>query len=91
MLPLSEVLNRLGGVGFFWRRDHDFLPVKNSLTERLYVSREGSAWEVLVTGAKWFDTRAKKGGGGGIDLTMHLTGLDFVNAVKLLSESNTTF
>jgi hypothetical protein len=42
---------------------------------RLYVSSpEGAAWELLVTGPKWFDTRAGKGGGGGIDLVMHLLG-----------------
>lgn len=89
-LPLIEVLDHLGTNGFFWRRDHDFQPVKNSRTERLYVTKEGEAWELLVTGAKWFDTRAGKGGGGGIDLVMHLTGLSFVGAVRLLSESHTT-
>jgi hypothetical protein len=85
-LPLSEVLDKLGQqLGFFWRRDPDFQPEKDQRTVRLYVSREGSAWELLVTGAKWFDTRANKGGGGGIDLAMHLAGLDFVQAVKLLA------
>jgi hypothetical protein len=64
-LPLSEVLDKLGQqLGFFWRRDPDFQPEKDQRTVRLYVSREGAAWELLVTGAKWFDTRANKGGEG---------------------------
>ena len=37
--------------------------------------------------AKFFDTRADKGGGGAIDLAMHLLRLDFVAAVKRLSSS----
>ncbi|MBZ3343388.1 hypothetical protein IPR00_22095, partial [Xanthomonas perforans] len=38
--------------------------------------------ELLATGPKWYDTRAEKGGGGAIDLAMHLLRLDFVSAVK---------
>ena len=43
-------------------------------------------FEILTTGLKWYDTRAKKGGGGAIDLAMHVLGLSFVDAVKLLTE-----
>jgi hypothetical protein len=48
------------------------------------VSTAGADFELLVTGLKWFDARAGKGGGGAVDLCMHLLGLDFVAAVKLL-------
>lgn len=54
-------------------------------TPRLYVAVGAGVVELVVTGARWYDTRAKKGGGGAIDLTMHLCGLDFVGAVKRLS------
>ena len=86
-MPLSLVLDRLRDAGkLFWRRDVDFKPEKDSRTVRLYVSSpEGQAWELLVTGPKWYDTRAEKGGGGGIDLVMHLLSLDFVQSVKLLA------
>jgi hypothetical protein len=92
-IPLFEVLNRLCAQGYlFWRRDHDFKPEKDMHTIRLYVSSSsGLAWELLVTGSKWFDTRFKKGGGGGIDLVMHLFGIDFVAAVKLLLASFSSF
>ena len=82
-----KVLDRLRDAGkLFWRRDADFKPEKDARTVRLYVSSpEGQAWELLVTGPKWYDTRAEKGGGGGIDLVMHLLSLDFVQSVKLLA------
>ena len=86
-MPLSQVLDRLSDAGqLFWRRDPDFIPEKDRRTVRLFLSSpSGFAWEVLVTGLKWFDVRAGKGGGGGIDLVMHLLEIDFLKAVKLLS------
>ena len=86
-IPLSQVLKQLQDDGkLFWRRDLDFVPDKDRRTVRLFLSSPaGFAWEVLVTGLKWFDVRAGKGGGGCIDLVMHLFDLDFVAAVKLLS------
>ena len=88
-LPLIGILDRLKEEGvLFWRRDEDFVPEKNNRTMRLFISvPSGIAWEMLLTDSKWFDTRAGKGGGGGIDLVMYLFGLDFVMAVKLLLES----
>ena len=86
-MPLSQVLDKLRDDGkLFWRRDPDFVPEKDKRTVRLFLSSpSGFAWEVLVTGLKWFDVRAGKGGGGSIDLVMHLLDIDFVKAVKLLS------
>ncbi len=83
-MPLSQVLDKLRDDGqLFWRRDPDFVPEKDKRTVRLFLSSpSGFAWEVLVTGLKWFDVRAGKGGGGGIDLVMHLLGIDFVKAVN---------
>ena len=86
-MPLSQVLDRLRDDGrLFWRRDRDFVPEKDTRTVRLNLSSpSGLAWELLVTGLKWYDVRAMKGGGGGIDLVMHLQSVDFVHAVKLLA------
>ncbi|WP_265283484.1 hypothetical protein [Verminephrobacter aporrectodeae] len=81
------MLDRLRDDGkLFWRRDPEFVPEKDQRTIRLFLSSpSGFSWEVLVTGFKWFDVRAGKGGGAGIDLVMHLLDVDFVVAVKLLS------
>lgn len=81
-LPLTDALNKLG---IFWKIDSDFRPEKDMRTVRLHVSSvTGRAWEILVTGDKWFDTRAGKGGGGSIDLVMYLLEVNFVAAVKQL-------
>nr|WP_017166853.1 hypothetical protein [Xanthomonas phaseoli] len=75
-MPVLEALDLLG---VYWKRDPDFRPLKDKTTIRVNVSIGG---ELLATGRKWFDTRAEKGGGGAIDLAMHLFRLDFVSAVK---------
>lgn len=81
-LSLAETLQRLG---LFWKRDPTFKPDKSQDTERLYIdSDSGHIIELVVTWPKWYDTHAKKGGGGAIDLAMHLCDLPFVEAVKRL-------
>ncbi len=80
------VLDALSGLGLYWKLDPSFQPVKSANTKRLYVSVGLSVVEVLLTDEKWFDPRLNIGGGGCIDLTMHLLELDFVHAVKALSK-----
>jgi hypothetical protein len=88
-LPLARVLDALG---FFYRRDEAFKPEKDARTIRLFVSTpQGQAWELLVTGVKWYDSRAAVGGGGAIDLVMHLRRVDFVEAVTLLKAVHAAF
>ena len=86
-MSLLQVLDFLQNTGkLVWRCDPDFRPAKDQQTVRLYISAPtGYVFEILITGSKWFDSRDKKGGGGGVDLVMHLQGVDFVPAVKLLS------
>ncbi len=64
--------------------DRDFTPIKNGHTERWYVHAGGYDYEILATGPKFFDAHAGIGGGGAIDLAMHLLKLDFKRAVKML-------
>ncbi len=66
--------------------DSTFEPVKAKHTRRWHARTARGDFEILTTGPKWYDTRAKIGGGGAIDLAMHLLGLSFVHAVRLLSE-----
>ena len=68
------------------KADPTFHPVKHATTRRWHACTAYGEYELLTTGPKWFDTRAKKGGGGAIDLAMHVLGLSFTEAVQILIE-----
>ena len=78
-MPVALALDALG---LYWKKDPTFTPVKDKNTIRLHVTVGGGGVELLATGCRWYDTRAEKGGGGAVDLAMHLLRLDFVTAVK---------
>lgn len=67
------------------KADPAFIPTKDARTRRWNSLTELGDYEILTTGCKWYDTRAGVGGGGAIDLTMHLLGLSFAYAVKRLT------
>jgi hypothetical protein len=67
------------------RPDLSFRPMKQATTRRWHVLTTSGEFEILTTGTKWYDTRARTGGGGAIDLAMHLRQVSFVEAVKLLT------
>lgn len=50
------VTKALDALGLHWKRDPDFQPVKDAATIRLHVAVGGQVFELLVTGAKFFDT-----------------------------------
>ena len=81
-LPLLKALD---AVGAYAKLDASYEPTKNRNSSRYHVSVNRQDYELLICREKWFDTRACKGGGGAIDLTMHLFRLSFVDAVKRLS------
>jgi hypothetical protein len=66
--------------------DRTYRPLDGVKTTRLHVSAAGHDWELLVSGPKFFDTRSGQGGGGAVDLAMHLFALRFKGAVSLLQE-----
>lgn len=70
-----------------WSEDLTFVARKNGATRRVYVSVKEDVFEIVFTDEKWFDPRANKGGGGAIDLTMHLFGVDFLTAVQKLDRA----
>lgn len=80
-LPAIEVLLSFAN---FAKEDHTYKPVNGRLTTRWHATVAQSEFELLITGPKFWDTRAKAGGGGAIDLVMHLTGRDFRAAVREL-------
>lgn len=80
-LAAADVLT---AVADYIKQDRDFKPRINAQSTRWHVSAGGAEFEILCTGSKFLDTRASKGGGGAVDLVMHLLGLDFKQAVALL-------
>ena len=82
-LPSEAVLARLA---MEIKPDPTFIPVKDAGSRRWHAHTTQGDFEIVTTGPKWYDTRARKGGGGAIDLAMHVVGLSFVEAVKLLAD-----
>lgn len=66
------------------KQDRTFDPRTSHDTTRWHANIAGRDVELLCTGPKFFDTRARRGGGGAIDLLMHLYGIDFKAAVARL-------
>lgn len=80
------VLKCLKALGAFVKVDLDYVPTTANTTQRVHVNVAGYDWELLVDGLKFYDTRAKVGGGGSVDLVMHLWGVPFKEAVRMLTE-----
>ncbi len=82
-LPSEVALARLATTV---KPDLTYIPVRNAGSRRWHAHTPHGDFEILTTGPKWYDTRALKGGGGAIDLAMHLLGFSFVDAVKHLTK-----
>lgn len=83
-MPSEDALALLA---IYHKADPTYLPVKDPQSRRWHAQTTAGEFEILTTGPhKWYDTRAKIGGGGAIDLAMHLLQLTFVDAVRLLME-----
>ncbi len=68
------------------KRDPTFEPIKDRRTTRWHANVAGRDFELLLTGTKFFDTRAEVGGGDAIDLAMHLLRADFKAATGALRQ-----
>ena len=69
------------------KEDPSYVPRLNTRSSRWHAS-VGNDFEILCTGPKFWDDRAQCGGGGALDLAMHLFGLSFKKAARLLAERN---
>lgn len=84
-MDAHAVLLKLAG---WLKADQTYVPTTPGRDSvRVHVSAAGSDWELLLTGAKWYDTRSRVGGGGAIDLVMHVWDMRFRDAVKYLRAS----
>lgn len=77
---LSDLLPR---ISVHAKKDGSFVPMADPRTERWHVQANGE-FELVLTGPQFWDTRARKGGGGAIDLVMHLWGCNYREALKRL-------
>jgi hypothetical protein len=59
------------------------LGLERDTTDHKQFKTDG--FRIAVDGLKWFDHEAKRGGGGAIDLIMHVQGLTFMKACNFLS------
>lgn len=75
----------LRSLSTYCKADASYHPNNDSNSRSWHVRTECGEFEILTTGVKWYDPRAKVGGGGAIDLAMHILQLAFVDAVKILA------
>jgi hypothetical protein len=80
-LAASDVLRLLAD---HVKEDGDFIPRESHQSSRWHATVGGHDFELLCTGPKFLDTRAGTGGGGAIDLAMHLLHIGFKQATQLL-------
>ncbi|WP_321807784.1 hypothetical protein [Burkholderia sp. BCC1993] len=80
-LPAVDVLTALADHA---KRDMSYVALKSPLSSRWHARYGSCEFELLLTGPKFWDTRAQKGGGGAVDLVMHLARVDFAGAVHIL-------
>lgn len=64
--------------------DRHFEPRVSTGSTRWHANVAGQDFEILCTGSKFFDTRVATGGGGAVDLAMHLLNVNFKEAVRIL-------
>ena len=75
------VLEKLGS---YVKADDTYEPLSAHGTQRYHINVEGHDFELLLRGPKFFDTRLQRGGGGAVDLVMHVRHVDFKGATDLL-------
>jgi hypothetical protein len=74
----------LAALAEYAKQDSTFKPVKSQATSRWHAKVDGAEYELLLTGQRFWDSRARSGGGGAVDLVMHLAQTDFPGAVRRL-------
>lgn len=87
------LLKLMGHICTFVNEDRDYHPLDSSRRSRRFqVNCQKRDFRLIVTGEKWVDELIPRdsdgrGGGGAIDLASHLTGLNFVQAVRVCLEA----
>ena len=83
-VPLLKALDALE---LHYQHDPGYKPRKSQESMRVIVSVNDLVYTLQITGMRLYDMYSKEGGGGAIDLTMHLMQCEFLEAAKLLQKS----
>jgi len=74
----------LAALAEYVKQDGTYKPVKDQASSRWHARVDGAEYELLLTGSRFWDSRARSGGGGAGDLVIHLAQTDFPGAVRRL-------
>jgi len=74
-------------LGLYCKKDAHYESTTHRNSKCYHISKDGEVFEIIVTQLKWFSTRRGVGGGGAIDLTMHIYGEPFKAALNRLIKS----
>lgn len=74
----------LAGVATYAKKDMSYVPTHGADSARWHATVGLVDFELLLTGPKFWDCHERVGGGGAVDLAMHLLRCDFRAAVKRL-------
>lgn len=83
-----EAVQALAALADHAKEDVSYTPRLSSKSSRWHATAHGVDFELICTSEKFWDLRAERGGGGAIDLAMHLFGGTFKQAVKTLKDCN---
>jgi hypothetical protein len=75
-------------IGAYCKQDREYGSVTSGDSIRVQVNYGGRDFRFVFTNEKWVNelmppAERRRGGAGAIDLAAHITGLDFVRAVKI--------
>jgi len=74
----------LRAVSEYLKQDTEFQPRQGHGSTSWHANVSGRDYEILCTGPRFLDTRTNQGGGGAVDMVMHLMQLDFRSSAAVL-------
>lgn len=72
-------------LGLYCKQDKEYRSTTHKHSSCFHISKDSEVFEIITTELKWYSTHRGCGGGGGIDLAMHLFGECFKAALLRLS------
>src|SRR4029453_15354105 len=82
-MKISELADQARGIPLRDGLEHYGFETK---PEGTTLRAKSERHNIVVTGSKWFENKANVGGGGAIDLLMHIAGVEFSAACRSLAD-----